>query len=595
MDDRLVWKQLLRNPTLFTAIIAWLMASVAAGAGEVRVGVLAYQGSERAAREWEPTIFHLSHALPGRQFTLVPFDLDGMTTAVSQGGVDFIITNPGNYISLEAAFGVTRIATLESRQAGSPTAALGSTVITRRPLSQWGDLKGKTLAVVSTDAFGGFQIAWREMADIGIDPQTDLKAIRVTGFPMERVVAAVRDGSADAGVLRACELEAMIAEGKSAPDEFQVIGEHSDADIACRHSSRHYPDWPFARLAGTPRELAKAVAAALLAMPETEGKAWTAPMDYTTVHELFRTLGIGPYQRSGSPSLADLARRYWHWLAALAAGVLWWIIHVTRVEVLVRRRTTELLHEIAERERAEDAAAHHREERDRYSRLGILGEMASNISHELNQPLAAIANYGHGMVRMLDAPDPNPALLRDGALAVTQQAERAAAIIQRIRAFVRRRPPQRATIDLNALIGETLELFEALSNRRSIAIHCHLAETLAPVLADRVEIQQVLFNLLQNAIDAMASTGGGLTVRSSAADGMAKVAVRDSGPGLSPEAEAGLFEPFFSTKPEGLGLGLSICRTIIESHGGRLWAAANPRRGLTMRFTLPFAEDEGPA
>ena len=583
--------------TIFIALTAWLLSPLAANAAEVRIGILAYQGSERAAREWEPTISYLGRALTGRQVTLVPLDLNGMNAAVSAGGVDCVITNPGNYVRLEAAFGVTRIATLESRQAGSPSVAVGSTVIalSRRPLAHWSDLKGKVLAVVSTDGFGGFQIPWREMAENGVDPQADLKALHITGFPMERVIAAVRDGSADAGVLRACELEAMIGDGTSAPDEFEVVDEHFDAGIACRHSSRLYPDWPFARLAGTPRELAKEVASALLAMPETEGKAWTAPMDYTTVHELFRTLGIGPYQRLGPPSLADLARKYWHWLAALAVGVAWWIIHVTRVEVLVRRRTAELRHEIAERERAEDAAAHHREERDRYSRLGILGEMASNIAHELNQPLAAIANYGHGIIRMLDGPETNPTLLRDGALAVTQQAERAAAIIQRIRAFVRRRPPQRAAIDLNELIGETLELFEALSNRRSIAIHRHFADSLASVQADRVEIQQVLFNLLQNAIDAMAVTGGDITVRSSAADGMARVAVRDSGPGLSPEAEAGLFEPFFSTKPEGLGLGLSICRTIIESHGGRLWATANPRRGLTMRFTLPFAGAERPA
>jgi two-component system sensor histidine kinase TtrS len=112
-------------------------------------------------------------------------------------------------------------------------------------------------------------------------------------------------------------------------------------------------------------------------------------------------------------------------------------------------------------------------------------------------------------------------------------------------------------------------------------------------MADRVEIQQVLFNLLQNALDAMADGRGSITVRSSGAEGMVKVAVRDSGPGLTAEAEARLFEPFFTTKPNGLGLGLSICRTIVESHGGRLWAAPNPQGGLTMRFTLPAAGDEG--
>lgn len=577
---------------------AFLPARLAAeGTGEVRVGILAYQGSERAAREWEPTIVYLERALPGRHVTMAPFDLAGLTAAVAAHQVDFVITNPGHYVTLEADYGVTRIATVEDRLSQSPTAAVGSTVIARRErayLVALGDLKGKRLAIVSRDGFGGFQILWREMSAIGLDPFSDLADLYDTGFPMDRVVWAVRDGTTDAGVLRSCHLEALIRRGVVAADEFRVVGEHTDGDLACRHSSRLYPDWPFARLATTPRDLAKEVAAALLTMPPADGQAWTAPLDYSEVHELFRTLQIGPYRRLKAPSLAELARRNWHWLVAAFAAVGWWIFHVARVEALVRRRTAQLVHEMAERERAEDTAARHRDERDRLSRLGILGEMSSNIAHELNQPLAAIVNYANAMQRLLDAPQTDVASLREGAVQVADQAARAAAIIQGIRAFVRRRPPSRSPIEINAVVGEAVALFSDVSGRRKFPIHLHLAEGLPPVQADKVEIEQVLLNLLQNAVDAMGGPGGALTIRTSQADGMVKVAVRDSGPPISPEAEARLFEPFFTTKPEGLGLGLSICRTIIESHGGRLWAATNDGPGLTMRFTLP-APPERPA
>ena len=577
---------------LFGAIL--FGADARAETGVVRVGVLAYQGSERAAQDWEPTLAYLNRAIPDRRFTMVPLDLPGMVLAVADREVDFVITNPGNYVTLEARFAVTRIATLESDSVGSPMAAIGSTVIRRADradIATLADLKGRTVAAVSIDAFGGFQIAWRELEAIGVRPFRDLRELKVVGFPMQGVVAAVRDGSADAGILRACLLEELEGQGTIAPGEFAVLGARPSADLPCRVSSRLYPDWPFARLVHTDRDLARRVAAALLTMPAAGGKTWTASLDYTTVHELFRALRIGPYPPS-PPTLAELAHEHWQWLVAIGAGVLWWIVHAARVEVLVRRRTAELEHEIAERERAEAAALRLRQERDQLSRLGIVGEMASNIAHELNQPLAAISNFAHGMNRILDARDPDVAMLRSGARSVAEQAERAAAIIQRTRTFVRRRDAQHSIVDINAVVTETLSLFDGAAGRRAVPIRLHLREALPRVRADRVELQQVLLNLLQNAVDATLEVGGGdITVRTSASGGLVKVAVRDAGPGIPDEAAGKMFEPFYTTKLDGLGLGLSICRTIMERHGGRIWAAANPDRGLTVRFVLPVAEE----
>lgn len=577
-----------------------LLLSPAVSAGEVRVGALAYQGAERALRAWEPTIAHLARTVEGSTFTLVPLDLERIGAAVAGGEVDFVITNPGNYVELESRHGITRLVTVESERGGSPTAAVGSTVVVRADRSDirdLGDLRGRSLAAVSSEAFGGYQVLWRELASLGLDPAEDLGGLRWTGFPMERAAWMVRDGGADAGVLRACLLEEMIADRRAGPGEFRIVGARSEPGLPCAVSSRLYPDWPFAKLPGTSHALAKRVAAALLSMPPADGQAWTAPQDYTQVHALMQELAIGPYfHLRDRPEIAELARRHWHWLVIAGMAALWWVIHVARVEVLVRRRTAQLEREIAEREKAEDEAARHRAERDQFSRLGILGEMAGNIAHELNQPLAAIINYARGMSRMLEGGRADPVLLADGAQAVAVQAERAGEIIQRIRGFVRRRRPRRERLNLNEVVTETLALFETLAGRRGIVVHVHLADDLPPVSMDRGEIQQVLLNILQNAVDATRARGGdgecdGITVRTSAAEGGVKAAVRDCGIGLTPEAAARLFEPFFTTKPEGLGLGLSICRTIVEAHGGRLWAHPNPERGLTLRFTLPAAEE----
>lgn len=225
-------------------------------------------------------------------------------------------------------------------------------------------------------------------------------------------------------------------------------------------------------------------------------------------------------------------------------------------------------------------------ERDQFTRLGILGEMASNIAHELNQPLASILNYGRGMARMLESPAPDHATLRTGAMAVAEQAERAAAIIHRIRGFVRRRPPHRARSAVNVLTREALALFEAQPSRRGVTVMADLASGLPPVLADQVEIQQVLSNLLQNALDA-SPDGARITLSTALEDGRVSFLVSDEGGGLDPEVEAHMFDPFFTTKAEGLGLGLSICRTIVESHGGGFLVRHRPRGGTSIGFTLP--------
>lgn len=585
---------MIRLPCLFA--LALTATTLPAKADSIRIGVLAFQGSERAAKDFEPTIAHLARTLPEHSFTLIPLDLAGMERAARAGSLGFVITNPGNYIELESSFGITRLATLETRNHAIPTDTVGSTIIVanrpRHP-AQLSGLAGARLAVVDKDAFGGWHVIQREMEAHGL-PARRLTTILETGFPMTNVITALRNGRADAGILRTCLLEEEIAAGRVAPDEFAVVGERPEPGFPCRLSSRLYPDWPFARLAGTPPDLAKAVTASLLSMAPADGRAWTAPQDYTSVHALFRELKIGPYANLEHSTFIMFLRVHWQWFLIACLGVIWWIIHVARVETLVRRRTAELTREIQEREKAEQTARTHREERDQFSRLGILGEMASNIAHEINQPLAAITNYAEGMTRLIDAGRTGPALLRDGVRGIAGQAERAGLIIRRIRSFVRRREFRREHLDVNEVLRETLPLFEGTASRLGVPLHVHPDPDLPQVYADRIQIEQVLFNLLQNALDAMTETDGrerGIEVTARLAGEAVEIKVRDHGSGLTVEAEAHLFDAFFTTKPNGLGLGLSICRTIIENHSGRLWAGNEAGGGLSMHFTLPVARE----
>ncbi|HYF89675.1 sensor histidine kinase [Azospirillum sp.] len=608
--------------TLAGALVAlWAgLAMVDAAAAEppVRVGVLAYRGGDHANAAWEPTVRYLAERFPDRGAEMVPLDLPGMDAAVRARSLDFVLTNTGNYVELEARYGVTRVATLHSSRAGASGASIGSTIIVRAErtdIRDLADIKGRTVLAGDPDAFGGFQIAWGEMLKAGVDPYRDLKELRFSGFPVDRVAFAVRDGTADAGVLRACLLEELAAEGRLDPARFRVLAPKTVPGFDCAVSTDLYPDWPLARLASTPEDLAKAVVVALFEMPADHPAAkaagyegWTVPLDYQSVHSLFRSLRIGPYRHLREVSLVELAREHWEWLAVGMLALLWWAIHSLRVEHLIKVRTAELraanrdlVHEMAERRRAQEDARERQKEMDHVARLSILGEMASNLAHELNQPLGAIANYARGCTRRLEAGTGNPDQLLEVTRAIAEQADRAGQIIARIRNFVHKRPSQLEPIDVNDAIRAAVALCEGQARNGNVPIILSLGDDLPPVPADRVQIEQVVLNLVKNALDATTEAATGpsdrtVTVRSGRdGEGRVEVAVADHGHGMSEEARSRLFDPFFTTKAGGMGLGLSICRSIVETHGGNLRATDNPGGGVVMRFVLPVANGAPPS
>jgi two-component system sensor kinase FixL len=232
------------------------------------------------------------------------------------------------------------------------------------------------------------------------------------------------------------------------------------------------------------------------------------------------------------------------------------------------------------------------------SRYTALGEMASTLAHEINQPLTAISNYLKGCQRLLGRADsPDPALLRDALGKAADQALRAGQIIRRLREFVARGESERRIENLPKLIEDASTLALLGAREGGIEVAFRLDPAAETVLADRIQIQQVLVNLIRNAIEAMleAPPPRRLQIATSrGADGLVEIEVADSGPGLAPEVMRSLFQPFVTTKRKGMGLGLSICRTIVEAHGGKIGVAAPAEgSGTVFRFTLRSAEHDG--
>src|SRR5258707_3272816 len=228
----------------------------------------------------------------------------------------------------------------------------------------------------------------------------------------------------------------------------------------------------------------------------------------------------------------------------------------------------------------------------RVSRLTTMGELAASIAHEVNQPLAAVTNNGNACLRLLARCNLEPEVLRRALEEIVADGTRASAVIARIRAFIKKAPAEKNVLDVNEVIQEVLALAGHELQKNRILVECQLTKPLPLMLADRVQLQQVLLNLIMNGIEAMTAVTDrprALRVYSRIDEsGQILVAVQDSGTGLGSDADR-VFTPFFTTKGDGLGMGLPISRSLIEGHGGHLWAESNVPHGAVLSFTLAAA------
>lgn len=250
------------------------------------------------------------------------------------------------------------------------------------------------------------------------------------------------------------------------------------------------------------------------------------------------------------------------------------------------------MHDITERKHAEEINRQHQENLQRTARLVTLGEMASSLAHEINQPLSAIANYSKGCVDRLGADNVNREHLLDALQKINQQADRAGKVIRRIRDFVRKREPQRHVCELREIIENVITFAEIEARTRGVKIEIAVAPVLPPLRVDRILIEQVILNLVNNGMESMQQTPSDrrkLDIHAAVtANGFIEVSINDCGNGVLPDTLEKLFSPFFTTKQDGMGMGLSICRSIVEIHHGRLWVQPNPSGGSQFKFTLPL-------
>lgn len=706
-------------------IILLLPFGMASAADQpIRIGVLSHRGDEATLRNWSPTADYLSRSIPGYQFQIVPLHFDEVDPAVKFGQIDFLLVNSGIYVNMEVKYRVSRISTLDNLIGSVPYNVFGGVIFVRRDrrdINSLENLRGRSLMAVDETSLGGFQMAWREMQRVGINPYRDLSSLRFAGTH-DAVVRAVLEGRVEVGTVRTNILERMAAAGDIDLDRFRVIHPRDASEFPFLRSTSLYPEWPFSKLQHTSNELAQRVAVALLNMPRFHPAAqagnyasWTVPLDYQSVHELFKELKLPPYEELGRFTLADAIERYWIWLLLTLVFLIsmlmmtTWVIRLNRElqrskrhleqrhelilnsvadgisgvdlegnstfvnramseitgwseQELIGRNQHQMLHhshsdgsphssqdcpvyrtfrdntpryisddlfwkkdgssfpveysstpirdakgralgsvvvfrDISARKSAEENARQYQMDLAHVARLSTMGEMASGIAHELNQPLTAIATSSHACIRMLESGPVDRERCADVMERIGAQAERAGEIIRHLRKFVSKEQPELTRVNLNVLIIEVLNLIKPEASRAEVRILTDLDPGIGLVRVQRIQIDQVIVNLLRNAIEAMVEADQPLrevhiSTRMDNRGLRVTTTVADTGPGLSPEIEKDLFQPFKTTKPKGMGLGLSISRGIIEAHDGILVLDREPGRGAVFRFTLPVAGEE---
>lgn len=564
--------------------------SYAHGHEPVRIGVLSFASPDTVYQRWAPTFDRVA-ADTGHTFSVLPLTPGELQESVANDKLDFIIGNALTTVTFKKDYGVSNLLSLVPNYHSDPDHAVGSSLITRSSLNIDDIGQLSTMSVVSSDpnAFGGFQILAGELASHSINPFKDFKKLTFVGFPQDKLLNLLLDKEADVAILPSCVLESAIEKGLVPESALKVVLQKEEPNFECAVSSSLYPSYAFSKLGHTDHVLATRVVKSLLTITNKDKEAiygryqyWSAPVNDREVFRLLRTLNRWPFVTNWEFLLKGAVP----WVIGALILLLLGYLHHLRVKRLVVLRTRALSSEMEQHKQTQKELFEQQKQFYKAQRVLLTGEMASGIAHELNQPLAGIRYLTQGCLYRLT---PEQGELNSALNKAIEQVDRAQSTIKRFRQFCQQ-PSVYEQCDLKSLIEETLNLMAPEFKRMHLSPKLSLERV--TTIADISLIQQVLVNLIRNALDAMESEPvPQLGIQLLVEDKHAVIIIEDSGIGLSEEALNRLFFPFETSKEKGLGLGMVICKRIVEEHGGQIHAV-NLIKGLKITVSLPIKEQQ---
>ena len=556
-------------------------------AGTLTVGILAPRGTAHALAQWRSTLDALERAIPRARFEPRALTLDGITRAVASGEVDFVLTNPGQFVMLGTPYALSWLATLRSKAAGSAREALGSVLLVRAdaPYTRVQQLTGERVVAVHPQAFGGYLLLLPRLEAAGIGAgDVDLEFL---GYPVDALAYQLRDGQAEAAILPVCMLEQMATEGLVREEAFRALLPAPDLG-GCLASTPAYPDWTFAALPHVSEPLTGDVARVLLAMDAPDTARWGAPVSAARVATLFDDLQLHPLREPLLERLAAALTRYWHYTAFAVLLVIAALLYHAWVQHQAYRHARALeATQLALRDRERALATQ--------QNRNISGELAATLAHEINQPLAAIRHYAEGGLLRLERQSPDSPL-REPLERIGTEAGRGADIIEQARNWIRQARPSLEALAVAPLFESAIDMARHRLERHGIDIWPEVTPPELVIKANRLALEQVLGNLIGNSLDAFAAVGtsGWIALRAAPAttsdsdeSGRVQIIVEDNAGGFDEKRLAQPFAPLESSRDDGLGLGLVICRRLIRRHGGELTLANHPAGGARVTIDLP--------
>ncbi len=550
---------------------------------------------------WQLTIDKLNKH-PDFHFETIFLPPNHLANALENDELDFVITDAFNYLILEKKHDVLRLLTRTEKFEGEYISSEALSIFTlnnNSEVTRISDLQGKRIALLENEYSTSelFLEKFLNIHDLNIGENVDLLVLE----RIDLALSWLKAGKIDALITKSGLLEKQL--DQTTLETLRLVHPRRGWHAPFLHSSVLVPEWAFARAWFINDEIVNQIITILIGHKKndhadylTEQYHWTFAQKYHDLAELF-ALSREMETAESLPS-SSFSTRLQYWLSFLVIGFLLIILIMylrssrdLNNRLKASKESLEL--EIKERQHAQEQALTHQAELAHVARLSTMGEMASGLAHELNQPLSAIHTYVQGCIRLLKMDKHDPQAIINALQLTAQQADRAGGIIRRLRSFVRKGESHKTYTDINHIVNEVTGFLESQLRNKKVNLTLDLEDNLPPVLADIIQIEQVLINLLKNGIEAMSGNEQpAITVVTRRTDKKrVELCVIDSGHGISEDKLKRIFNPFFTTKTSGMGMGLSISSSIIEAHDGKLYAENNPVSGARFCFTLPVTEE----
>ena len=553
-----------------------------------------------------PVLNALKRTFPDRRVIVEGIPSRVFVEEVRERKIPFAVATAGTTVSLMLDTGAVPLATRErigEGAAGSAGALL--LVSTEKPAPKnWEDLRGKRLALESSVSFGPWQWLGGRLVEEGYEAEDFFSGLLWRAHDAPEVLNAVASGDADAGLLSACTYERLRDQGMIDTEAFLPVFTRPAEPGACLASTSRYPDWSIAYTSHAQDDAVRRLAAVLFGMPSRQNYRWGIRVDLSGVRSLMETLHYGPYAYLDEQTFLGFFRRHLDWFIGLVALLAFLAFHTVRAKHLVRVRTRELESALKERDRMEEEARTSRERLSAVERVGMLSQMSSMFAHELKQPLASITNYIGGLKlwnKARQTTDEDRAMAEAALSSMADEAARVTAIVNRVRGYAKRSNESLKPVDWLAAVRRVAAIVERHDTKR-VPIRIVAGDFLkadpsedrpAVVLGDALELELLTLNLMRNAGHAAFDVRGGfVSVSLTLEKGRYWLRVTDNGPKLTPEQFARLTGYGESVKQEGLGIGLSICRGIVDRHGGTLRFYQLPVAGICAEVVIEAYKGE---